>query len=462
MNMHDKYINQTIYDTEGKSYALSRLAGFGGQGRVYEEESGEYMVKILHPKNKHNEELMRRFSWIKSQKIPKEARLVTPIAILDGHVNGYVMKRVKGHEPLSKYINFKESESLADFYNKQTGGLKKRLLLGVLMARSFSNIHLSGLSYCDVSPQNILIGKKAVSLCLIDPDNLSVTTQAESLVLGTPRYIAPEVLDERHNPNALSDIYSYAVILFELIHLGHPLLGDMVNDASPEEEDRALSGHYPYINHPTDTTNRNTKILPSDVMLTQKLKDLFEKTFVEGLHQRYKRPSLKDFENALIEAIQQCITCKSCKAHYYLQPSKKNECPWCGESAEKVPFIEFFQFVSKPEDLDLKTSKKLNHFIVLENQKTVLYTNHYTYAVPNEKIGILEKKNESYYFTKYWNKPTWLRMKGTNKVKRIETNQEIEVDENGLLIFQNYTVQDKDFEGSTLLHFAKITRGDND
>jgi len=51
----------------------------------------------------------------------------------------------------------------------------------------------------------------------------SMSVQFENFVFGTPQYIAPEVQLNYHNTNKNScDIWSFGIILYELIYKHHP------------------------------------------------------------------------------------------------------------------------------------------------------------------------------------------------------------------------------------------------
>lgn len=40
---------EIIITTDGKKYKLGKLAGYGAQGVVYEDESGNKMIKLYYP-----------------------------------------------------------------------------------------------------------------------------------------------------------------------------------------------------------------------------------------------------------------------------------------------------------------------------------------------------------------------------------------------------------------------------
>lgn len=263
----NKIIGSSVYDLEKREYSIIKKIGEGAQGIVYESKDG-FIIKINHTVKVQRKELVDRYKWIIKKKVPKETRVVLPIAILKEPHTGYVMVKVKGHIALDNYITPSKKVPLPEWYNYVTGGLKKRLEIGALLAKSLRNLHVFGLTYCDLSPSNVLVASKKNSIALIDPDNLTSTGMFNQAILGTTGYIAPELFKGTTQPNSLSDTYSYAVILFEMLRLGHPMLGDKVLDGSPEEEEEALKGNGVYIDHPEDDSNRNSKITMTEVLLS--------------------------------------------------------------------------------------------------------------------------------------------------------------------------------------------------
>lgn len=347
--MFDDWIGKTVHDTLGRPYRLGKVLGHGGQGVVFEESEGSHVVKVI-TSTRDRHELVRRYSWLITREFPKEANLVLPEALLAGDTTGYVMRRVKGHQRLTKLIHpvHASDTSLGEWYNNQTGGLRRRLLLSWQIARSFRLIHLRGLSYCDLSCDNILVSKdpRVISTCLIDLDNLSTPEAAEALVRGTPRYMAPEVLGGTHQPDPVTDAYSLAVVIHELLRLGHPFLGDGVNDGPPEMEEAALRGELPYIDHPEDKRNRCSTILPEKVVFPPRLSALFRQAFIDGVHDRWQRPTPGDFEDKCLNAALHLLACADCGASFLppanVKPGEDVRCPWCGYLCSMPPFIEFY------------------------------------------------------------------------------------------------------------------------
>ncbi|MBD7970424.1 protein kinase domain-containing protein [Paenibacillus gallinarum] len=402
------YKGKEVKDTEGRKYIINNKIGEGAQGAVYDTENDTFLIKIVRVDEDQRQPTVDRFKWIMKQRIPSEARIITPVAILEQPLTGYVMKKAKGHESLNKYIYPGNVSNLGEWYNIQTGGLKKRFEIAISLSKCFRQLHLQGLCYCDVSPNNILISRNHRSIVLIDSDNLTSTSLFTSSILGTPRYIAPELFMLSKQPNSITDTYSFAVILFELLRLGHPLIGDVILNGTPEMEEDAVKGHVVYVDHPNDESNRNSSILPADVLLTEELRGLFQKMFVDGLHEHMKRPTLYEFTSALQRAEDQLIKCDNiqCHAFYYAQDGHAQVCPWCRQKKNefcKVHIVETANFTDEFfENGKEKISRTLST-IVLNDDAIAIYSRHVGSLVSQDSdkaLAIIKKVDDKHVIMK--------------------------------------------------------------
>lgn len=337
----------TIITVGGKKYTLGKLAGYGAQGVVYEDSAGGRMIKLYYPTGSKTVDgaVLERLRFIRDVKIP--ANFVEIEDMIDTPYIGYVMEKVVDHKPLNTYLIPDRQMSFSEWYNRGLG-LRERIFIGYIIAKAFSALERSNLSYCDISGSNILVktGKKA-SIKMIDVDNIYVAGRGIAAVLGTPRYIAPEVVSRQKNPDVLSDNYSLAVILFELLRVGHPYISDDILDGTPEDEEAALIGKYGYV---TDKNSAN--MLPADIVLTDKLKKLFERCFVDGKKNRLARPSAQEFEFALLEASNKVIKCPSCGAWHYPRKTGRayDGCPWCDATSKPKGRLNFYDILTTGGD----------------------------------------------------------------------------------------------------------------
>lgn len=353
---------KTIVTENNKRYLLTDIIGRGAQGTVYGESSGDFLVKIYNaPTNAVAEKLLQKTKKLLNDSYPP--RFIRPLEVVamrnpNGELlySGYVMRRVKGHIPLNKLLIPAKDISFADWYNGYSGGLRRRLYLSYQIAMNFFLLHRNNRAYCDISGNNILVAadKSIASTCMIDIDNLYTPGYAGTGILGTLRYMAPEILNEQMMPDIFTDDYSLAVLLYELIKYGHPYIGDAIAEGSPELENAAYRGAAAFVDDANDTSNRSSSTLPSDIILNNRLSNLFEKTFVYGKSNRMARATAEELALSCLEASNALIQCDKCEAWYFPHPNAKIEknffqCPWCEENNSLPPYFVVYERFPKYE-----------------------------------------------------------------------------------------------------------------
>jgi serine/threonine protein kinase len=101
--------------------------------------------------------------------------------------------------------------------------------IGGQIAGALEAAHAAGVIHRDIKPENVLrdgrgewkVGDFGIAR---SPGRNSVKTQ-EGTLLGTPAYIAPEVLRGRQ-PGPLADVYALGIVLFEMVTGRTPFTGD--------------------------------------------------------------------------------------------------------------------------------------------------------------------------------------------------------------------------------------------
>ena len=86
--------------------------------------------------------------------------------------------------------------------------------------------HEQGIVHCDVTPSNILVDREGRA-SIVDFGIARATTKTWALattVLGTAAYMAPEAI-EGSRPTPSSDVYSLAMVLYELLAKRLPFEG---------------------------------------------------------------------------------------------------------------------------------------------------------------------------------------------------------------------------------------------
>ena len=114
---------------------------------------------------------------------------------------------------------------------RHADGGRKRLRLARGVRRRPSNwptrswpCTRSGLCYADISFGNVFLEPNSGAVQICDNDNVAIDG-AGTGVLGTPYFMAPEVVRGEAVPSVPTDRFSLAVLLFCLLTRHHPLLG---------------------------------------------------------------------------------------------------------------------------------------------------------------------------------------------------------------------------------------------
>lgn len=187
-------------------YRVERLLGRGGMASVWlaidEVLERPVAVKILSDTIASDPEFLARFR--------REARVAAGLS----HPNLIaVYDYAEGGERPYLVMEYVEGENLAERMSRNVEVNCERLareLLGAL-----AHIHTAGIVHRDIKPQNVLIAPdgsaKLIDFGIALPEDATSLTQTGHL-LGTARYIAPEVM--RGEPaTERADLYSCGIVL---------------------------------------------------------------------------------------------------------------------------------------------------------------------------------------------------------------------------------------------------------
>jgi hypothetical protein len=241
------------------------------------------------------------------------------------------------------------------------------------MARAIRRMHFAGLAHSDLSNKNVLIAPKHGDACIIDIDSLVVPGIAPPSVIGTPGYIAPEVLAGKSMaggkpalPCIETDRHALAVLIYENLLTRHPLYGPKVNSsASSEEDDRLTYGAKAlFVEHSTDRSNHLRPAPKHQVsILGPYLEDLFRKAFEVGLHDRSRRPAADQWERALYRTFDIIHPSPDGKNWFVLAPGMPLRCPFTGQKLHgTVPYAQLYS-ESKPGNFIFEK----HHLVIYHN-----------------------------------------------------------------------------------------------
>ena len=281
------------------------------------------------------------------------------------------------------------------------------------IARAVRRLHAAGLAHSDLSYKNVLVDPISGNACIIDADELVVPGKYDAGVLGTPDFIAPEVMATREFklgdpnkklPSINTDRHALAVLIYMYLLNRHPLRGGKVWDIDPAKDEAMSMGEKAlFIEHPTDKTNR---VKPQELDKSQLpqgdptklpyticgpyLKKSFDRAFIDGLHNPLARPSAAEWEDALVKTCDLVQPCQNpkCEAHWYVfDNTTKPKCPFCGQEYKgQLPILNFYYAPSHGKYMS-------ENYRLMVYDKQTLYKWHSNNLVSaNEKTSAEDKK----------------------------------------------------------------------
>jgi serine/threonine protein kinase len=215
-------------------YELIEKLGKGGFGEVYKVKDRILnrlcALKILDIKKLAGEDDNER--EITKQLFIKEAQNLAQFR----HTNIVQVYEVGGLNNIPYIVmQFVEGKSLLDLVNdKKKLSFSETLKISGSVLPALQYIHSKGLVHRDLKPENIILeagSRKVViidfglSIKSIDSTTDTSTDKLCEVIKGSPLYMAPEFWEKR-KVNSKADIYSYGVILFQMLTGEAPFKGD--------------------------------------------------------------------------------------------------------------------------------------------------------------------------------------------------------------------------------------------
>lgn len=401
-----------ITDEYGNNYTVSETPmSAGGQGAVFKiEENPKLLLKaIVTPENKiiKNEKKYIRFedSVIQVAALGNIKNVAQPLCLLESPNCGYIMRLMQNMQAIEEIMIPREMKNDIAKHFDITGGLSKRLLILKNLAKILNDLYLKGIVYCDISPKNVFVSKDVESYetWLIDVDNMNYETDSK-LCIGTPCYMAPEVY--MGNKNTMkSDVYSFALLAYELLTYSKPFEGKAMNDGDDDGwdddwnddwdsdsenlsfDEKVSRGLMPWVLQKDDTSNERIKGMgiPPEYVMTERMLELFDQTFSTGRNNPQKRPTMSQWYYALSEACDSVMTCT--KGHSYFG----KRCLLCNEKSDY--YIAKSYCVSVIEDEENQ---------IYEEAEELSYQQSFKYKrgeIKNLSNGLISDEPEKFTFS---------------------------------------------------------------
>lgn len=270
--------------TSSMTCTVQAFLGGGGQGEVYRAvlDGQKVALKWYFPAQATPEQ---RAGLEKLIKIgAPTARFLWPMELTeaDGVPGfGYVMA-----------LREARYKSIVDLMKRRAEPTFRALATaGMQLADSYLDLHAKGLCYRDISFGNVFFDPNSGEVLICDNDNVAIDGEGKAGVLGTPRFMAPEIVRGEALPSSNTDLYSLAVLLFYMLMVHHPLEGkrELAIKCLDLPAMNKLYGTDPlFIYDPNDDTNRpvpgyHDNAISFWPLYPQFIRDLFTQSFTKGL-----------------------------------------------------------------------------------------------------------------------------------------------------------------------------------
>ncbi|MCX6567837.1 MAG: protein kinase [Candidatus Aminicenantes bacterium] len=206
----------------GERYQIIELLGRGGMGRVYRaldtKTREEVALKLIRPDIAEDKRTLERFvNEIKLAHKISHRNIGRMYHLGEDRGLHYITMEYVPGEDLKSFIRRSRRLDIAT-----TVAIAKQVCSGL------SEAHDAGIVHRDLKPGNIMIDKEGNAKILDFGIARAVGSQSvtgEGIVIGTPEYMSPEQVEGKESDKR-SDIYSFGVILFEMVTGRLPFAAD--------------------------------------------------------------------------------------------------------------------------------------------------------------------------------------------------------------------------------------------
>ena len=122
---------------------------------------------------------------------------------------------------------------------------------------------------------------------------------------------------------------------------------------------------------------------------------MFERAFIDGLHQPNLRPTADEWEQALVKTVDLLQPCHNsqCEQKWYaFDNSKSPKCPFCGSVHQgKLPVLNLY---SSPREGSFRSD---NHRVMVYSGQSLFKWHANSQVFPNEKLSQADAKRVGYF-----------------------------------------------------------------
>ena len=339
---------KVILTNFGEPITIDSYIAGGGQGDVYKVTyAGEkkalkwYKPGALKDPNAFYENLKKN-----TEKGSPDKAFLWPEAVTEKTEGsfGYIMNlRPDGYNELTNVLVTSGGGGFSSF--------KAVVEAGIKIVSAFRILHVRGYSYQDMNSGNFFINPKSGDVLICDNDNVAPNGIYTGIV-GTPQYMAPEIVMGKATPDTHTDEFSLAVVLFMLLCASHPLEGEhwIVPCLTPDIEKRLYGSDALFIFDPEDASNRPVKGVHNNVLrrwdfLPQYLKDVFLDAFShEAVTNPNKRIKELNWLKALVRFQSDIVRCPSCGNEIFITDASSTCCDRCSQLYKVQHTLKLYEY----------------------------------------------------------------------------------------------------------------------
>ena len=326
---------------------IEALIGEGGQGEVYRVRAAGELCALKW----YNDLVLRVDRGLRTRLQlaidmgPPSGHFLWPYELVtdaSGQRLGYLMRLRRD--------GYVKMQSL--FANELQPSFRTLAFAGWQLADALLSLHAKGLVYQDLNAGNIFFDPNSGRVEICDNDNVDIDG-APSVMGGVMEYQAPEVVLRQSGPSRASDLHSLAVMLFRMLHLGHPLVGarelEFHNLTEPSVMRRLYGSEARFVFDPSDASNRplperHGAVAGHWAIYPRFLRELFTRAFTAGLYDPSQgRVQETEWRRAMRQLLDSIYSCVHCRAQNFYDPSRRASgqaqfaCWHCGGMLASAP-----------------------------------------------------------------------------------------------------------------------------
>jgi serine/threonine protein kinase len=214
-------------DLEGRTldrYELERLLGRGGMADVYVAYDPHFERQVaIKVFKREDEDLLRRF--VREAQFMASLSNTHLIPVFDAGV-----KRLDGINVYYIVMPLMEGGTLRTRIKRGPLPLKQVCTYAREIASALDYIHSQGIIHRDIKASNVLLDEDGrcylsdFGIARAAGESTQLTTTGN--VMGTVDYIAPELFESDRRADEKSDLYSFGILLYEMVTGRLPFIGE--------------------------------------------------------------------------------------------------------------------------------------------------------------------------------------------------------------------------------------------